>query len=160
VQCLKAPLRTIGTMDIKLFDELFRMQNDVIRFVDHLQHLSKIPAGFSTMPWIPQANIYEKDEAYIILAELPGIDPQKMQVSVRENLVVIQGEKRPPAAVQNTRCRHMEISFGPFVRSLQLSEPLDSEGVQAHYHHGLLEIIVPKRRSGNLKREIPIQSQD
>ncbi len=133
-------------MDIKLFDELFRMQNDVIRFVDHLQHLSKIPAGFSTVTWIPPANIYENEEAYIVVAELPGIDPQKIQVSVRDNLVVIQGEKRPPATVLNTRCRHMEITFGTFVRSLQLSEPLNSEGVQANYHHGVLEIIVPKMR--------------
>jgi HSP20 family protein len=147
-------------MDSKIFDEFSKLQDEVNRFMDHLQNLSKIPAGFSTTPWIPQVNIYETKEQYIILAEIPGVDPEKMKVSVHEKTLTLEGEKKPSASAAESRCKHMEISFGPFSRSIQLDEPVDTEGVQANYHHGYLEIIIPKKRPESEFREIPIYSEE
>ncbi len=147
-------------MDTNFFDEFLRLRHEMNRFMNHLQNLTKIPAGFSTTPWVPQVNIYENETQFIILAEIPGIDPDDLKVSVHDNTVTIKGEKKPSDVVADTRCKHMEISFGPFARTIELPEPVDSEDIQAKYRQGFLEIKLPKRKPERGVREIPIESKD
>lgn len=147
-------------MDTKFIDEFVKMQNEMNRFMEHLQKLSKRPTGFSTSAWVPQVNIYENEKVYILLAELPGVNPEKIQVTVHDNHVVLKGSKRPTVSVQNARCQHMEIPFGPFTRDIPLPEPVDAERVEANYEHGCLEIVAPKMSQTDQKKEITVKSRD
>ncbi len=144
-------------MDTKFFEEFARLQSEMNRFMEHLRNVSKVPAGFSTAAWVPQVNIYDRGHAFVVLAELPGVVPDNLRVSVLDNKVHIQGVKEVPEPVRATRCRHMEISFGPFTRTVPLPEPVATEGVEAELRNGLLRLVVPKQ-ARRRKREIPIQS--
>ncbi len=143
-----------------IFDEFSRLQHEMSRFMNHLQNLHKIPAGFSTTPTMPQINVYEKEGEFIVLADIAGVDPKQLRLTVENNTLILQGEKLATDSVQNSRCQHMEIVFGPFVRSVKLTEPVDADRVEAHYRQGYLEIIVPKKHAGKGPRDIPVRSKE
>lgn len=147
-------------MDEKVFDEFARLHNEMNRFIEHLRNVSKIPTGFATTTWSPLVNTYERDDAYIVLVELPGVDPQNLRVTVHEKQAILQGEKKAPAVVRNARYQRMEFSFGPFVRTVTFAEPVHADGVEANFKHGRLELVLPKRGATRSRKEIPIKSVD
>lgn len=144
-------------MDPKFYDEFSRLQGEINKFFNHLQNLTKIPVGFATTAWVPQVNLYEKEDRYILLVELPGVEPRSLELSIQGKTLTLKGEKKPTETVATTRCQHMEITFGPFSRSIELPAAVDSDRIQANYKNGLLEISIPKQEPRKRYREIEIE---
>ncbi|RMD94163.1 MAG: Hsp20/alpha crystallin family protein [Calditrichaeota bacterium] len=144
-------------MDPKFYDEFSRLQGEINKFFNHLQNLTKTPVGFATTAWVPQINLYEEEDRYILLVELPGVEPKDLNLTVQGKTLIIQGEKKPTDTVATTKCQHMEITFGPFSRSIELPVAVNSEGIQANYKNGLLEITIPKQTPKSRYREIEIE---
>lgn len=101
---------------------------------------------FEQRAWQPALNIYETEHALIIVAELAGIDPRNLNINVEANLVLVEGMRQllPPEGLQ--RIDRMEITSGPFRIEIPLHVVVDTEGAESHYHHGLLEIVLPFAR--------------
>ncbi|MDX1456065.1 MAG: Hsp20/alpha crystallin family protein [Marinobacter sp.] len=102
--------------------------------------------------WQPDVDIEQKTDKYIITADIPGVDPKDISVSMDNGMLTIEGkrESRVEEKKENYRC--IEREYGTFYRSFSLPDATDAEKIKAHVHHGVLEVTVPKAETPQQKR--------
>jgi HSP20 family protein len=106
--------------------------------------------------WEPRLDVYETKEAFLIKAEVPGIDPKDIQVNLENGVLVLRGEKKQEVEKKDERYYRSERMFGTFVRGLRLPTPVDGTKVNAFFKHGLLTIMLPKAAEA-MGQSIPIK---
>jgi HSP20 family protein len=125
-----------GPRDI---DQLQREIQELFSDLWQVPRFSGIRHGFR-----PQADIYRTDdppEIHIIL-ELPGVDPERLEIVAGERTVSVAGVRERPQLAA-ARVQQMELEYGPFQRQLQLIDDVDSDRATATYERGLLCIVLP-----------------
>jgi len=105
----------------------------------------------STRSWAPPVDIYETEEAIVLKAELPGIDPKDVEVRVEDNTLYLKGERKYEKEVKEQNYHRVERSYGSFARSFSLPNSIDAEKVKAEYKDGLLTLTMPKREEAKPK---------
>lgn len=98
-----------------------------------------------TSQWAPLVDIKEEAERFVIHADLPGIDPQDVEVMMDKGILTIKGERRSESSEENERYSRIERSYGTFHRRFALPDSADPEGIAASGHNGVLTITIPKR---------------
>ena len=101
-------------------------------------------AGLESVAWSPVVDIEETKNDYVIRAELPGLDKDKVKVVVEDGILTLSGERDLERKVEGKTFHRVERSYGTFSRSFTLPEAVNSEGVEAKFKDGLLEIHVAK----------------
>jgi HSP20 family protein len=113
--------------------------------------------------WVPAVDVVEKKDAYVMYAELPGVDASGVDISFEQNILTIRGTKHSSfdAAKQGElRVYAAERVFGTFERSIRLPEFVDGERISAEFNNGLLTIMVPKAQAAQARKiEIKAASQ-
>ena len=105
----------------------------------------------STRSWAPPVDIYETEDAIVLKAELPGIDPQDVEVRVEDNTLYLKGERNYEKEVKEQNYHRIEWSYGSFARSFTLPNSISAEKVKAEYKDGLLTLTMPKREEAKPK---------
>ena len=100
--------------------------------------------GLSSVTWSPVVDIEETKNDYVIRAELPGLDKDKVKVVVEDGILTLSGERDLERKVEGKTFHHVERSHGSFSRSFTLPEAVNAESVEAKFRDGLLEIHVKK----------------
>jgi HSP20 family protein len=100
--------------------------------------------------------VFEDKDAVKIVAEVPGVPPEDVKISLENNVLTIRGEKKQQAEERNERVHRYERTYGSFERSFALPRTVDPEKIQAGYQNGVLTVSVPKAEKAR-PREIPIQ---
>lgn len=127
---------------------LTRFDRDFDRFFDRLF------AGRDWWPWpeiserfIPALEAYTEDGQFHVRAELPGVDPKEVDVSVVDNRLTIKGERKTSEEKKEAGYYLREIAHGRFERTVMLPEGADSEKINARFTNGILEITVPVKEA-------------
>ena len=95
--------------------------------------------------WTPAVDVRETDKALALDVELPGIEPENVEVNVENGVLSITGEKRSGRTEEEKGRYHMiERSYGSFFRSFQLPAGVDESQIKASFHDGLLTVDIPK----------------
>jgi HSP20 family protein len=94
-------------------------------------------------------NVYETDDEYLLRADLPGVDPKDMDLSVAENTVTLTGKREDEQ--EDVRYYRRERPVGSFTRTVTLAERIDADKVKAEYKNGVLSVIVPKTQAAKPK---------
>jgi len=105
----------------------------------------------STRSWAPPVDIYETEDAIVLKAELPGIDPKDVEVRVEDNTLYLKGERNYEKEVKEQNYHRVERSYGSFARSFSLPNSINAEKVKAEYKDGLLTLTMPKREEAKPK---------
>jgi len=105
--------------------------------------------------WFPAVDVFEDKDAVKLLAELPGVRPEDVKLSLENNLLTIRGEKRQHAEEQAERIHRYERSYCTFERTFALPNTVDPEKISAKYEHGILTVTIPKSERAR-PREIPV----
>ena len=105
--------------------------------------------------WLPAIDMAETDKQIHVRAELPGIDPQDVDVSVSEDRLVISGEKRSVQEHGGAGWTHRESHAGGFSRAIPLPEAVDPAKVTARYDKGVLTVELTKSPTGTA-RKVPV----
>jgi HSP20 family protein len=109
-----------------------------------------------TAAWYPACDVFEDKEAVKIVAEVPGVRPEDVKISLENNLLTIRGEKKQEAEERTERVHRYERSYGSFERSFALPSTVDPDKIQATYANGVLTVTVPKAERAR-PREISIR---
>ncbi len=133
------------------FDMLETLQQEMERFwhrpfsfaTGPLPAFFQPPIKGGTM-FAPRMDVYEKDDALVFKAELPGLRKEDVQVEIYNGNLVIKGESKSEKEVKEEAYYRMERSFGSFYRSLPLPFEITPEQVQATLSDGVLEVQIPK----------------
>lgn len=104
----------------------------------------------------PAVNIWEKSGAAMITAELPGIDAEKLDISVSGDTVTISGAALQETPAGETTYLRQERGSGSFKRNIQLPFQIDAQDVEARYEKGILVIALPRVKE-DLPKKIKIQ---
>lgn len=105
-------------------------------------------------------DVSETDKAYIVHAELPGIEEKDIDVTLTDGILTISGEKKSESEDKSRTWHRVERSYGSFRRALSLPADADENGVTARMKHGILEIEIAKTREAEKPvRKISIQSK-
>ena len=98
-----------------------------------------------TSQWVPRVDVKEESDRFVLYADLPGIDPNDIEVSMDKGVLSIKGERRSETSSQTERFSRIERRYGSFHRRFALPDSADPEGISAMGRHGVLEITIPKR---------------
>ena len=105
-----------------------------------------------TSQWVPRVDIKEEPERFVIFADLPGVDPNEIEVHMDKGLLSIRGERRTEDRSENERYSRVERAHGVFYRRFALPESANPEGIAASGRNGVLEITIPKRPESTPRR--------
>jgi HSP20 family protein len=114
-------------------------------------------SGAITSAWQPACDVFEDKDSVKIVAELPGVKPEDVKLSLENNVLTIRGEKKQQAEERTDRVHRYERSYGAFERAFLLPSTVDGEKISAQYADGILTVIVPKAERAR-PREIPIKT--
>jgi HSP20 family protein len=110
----------------------------------------------------PPVDVYrsERSGELTIVVEVPGIDPQRVQILVDDRTLVIAGERRRPRCAGRVY-QQMEIDYGRFQRQIALDPDIDAESCRASYRRGVLTIVLPaaKKPGAPTRVTIPIKAK-
>ncbi|MCX8118123.1 MAG: Hsp20/alpha crystallin family protein [Desulfobacterota bacterium] len=108
--------------------------------------------------WFPTLDVSETKDDLVIKAEVPGLEPKDIDISLSDGVLTIKGEKKEEREEKEEDYYLMERCYGSFARSIQLPKRVQSDKIQATYKNGLLKIVLPKSEEAK-KKEIKIQVQ-
>jgi len=104
--------------------------------------------------WVPAMDVVEKSDSYEVLAELPGLDQSKVELSFEQNVLTIRGTK--PATIDakhgEVRVYAAERMSGRFERAIRLPEFVDGDRITATFANGLLTVSVPKAKAAQARK--------
>ena len=95
--------------------------------------------------WQPRVDIVEFEGHYDIQADLPGINPNEVDITLENKQLSIRGERPLNAEAQKAQQRRLERPVGAFIRRFNLPQTADLENIQARSEHGVIHITIPKR---------------
>lgn len=121
--------------------DIDRLHDEIQELIDDLWHLPRFVGG--RRGFRPQVDcIRSEDPAELrVVVELPGVDPQSIQIVAADRVLVVAGERRRPEV--SGRYQQLEIEYGPFQRRIQLDEPVDPSAATARYENGMLTVVLP-----------------
>ena len=110
-----------------------------------------------TSGWRPAVDIKEEDNRFVILADVPGIDPKDIEVTMEDGVLTLKGERSTQTEEEREGYKRIERARGTFYRRFSLPDSADAEGIKAKGKDGVLEIAIPKHERVEPRR-IAVQS--
>jgi len=107
--------------------------------------LSDDDATSATANWAPSVDISEDEKAFTLLADIPGVDPDKIDISMDKGVLTIKGERQSVSTEESENFKRVERQSGQFYRRFTLPDSADAEKIEANSKHGVLTITIPKQ---------------
>jgi len=102
------------------------------------------PVEAAAAAWMPAVDIFEEPEVIRLIAEVPGVKPEDVQITVKENVLTIKGTKAQVAQEKTEKVHRYERAYGAFERTFTLPASVVPEQIKATYEHGMLTVVLPK----------------
>lgn len=139
-----------------LYSQLSKEMNRLLE-----SHLSpEAPADNSsvvTSHWSPAVDIKEEPERFVLLADVPGVDPKAIEITMEDGVLTIKGERALESAEEREGFKRVERARGTFYRRFSLPDTADAERITARGQHGVLEVVIPKQEKVQ-PRKITVES--
>ena len=107
--------------------------------------------------WSPMVDVYEKDDAFVVKAEVPGVKAEEIELSVLGDVLTIRGERKHEAEAETWKTYRVERAYGAFSRQILLPVSVDGDAIRATYKNGVLEVNLPKKAEAK-PREVKIET--
>lgn len=108
--------------------------------------------SISTAEWAPAVDIKEEDNQFVLLADIPGVKPEDIEVHMDAGVLTVKGEKESVTKTEKDGYKRVERSSGSFYRRFNLPDSADGNAINAKCKHGVLEITIPKREAVKPKK--------
>ena len=111
--------------------------------------------GHSLMPggtWAPRVDVEETDKEISVKADLPGVDPKAVEISVQDGMLTIKGEKKEKKEEKKTNYHRVERFEGSFYRAIALPPGADADKMAATSANGVISITIPKKPEAQPKK--------
>ncbi len=95
--------------------------------------------------WVPAVDIVEGKDKFVLTADVPGVDPADIEVSMDAGVLSVSGERRSETSDETDGLKRVERISGKFYRRFTLPETADAEGIAAKSSNGILEVTIPKQ---------------
>ena len=113
--------------------------------------------ALSNAHWVPAVDVHENEEDYLIEADVPGIQADDIEVTLERGVLTLKGERKSERSVEDKGVRHVERSYGSFVRRFSLPDTADAENIDARVEQGVLRLTI-KKKAESKPRRIEVKS--
>ena len=135
------------------FKELTTIQERINRLFDENIGKVRFPdIELATGSWSPAVDIFETRDNVVLKAELPGLEKKDFSIEVKDNLLILKGERKCEKETKEENYYRMERAYGSFTRSFNLPTAVDKDRVKAKFKDGVLEVTIPKTESAKPKQ--------
>jgi HSP20 family protein len=111
------------------------------------------PSGIRESVWTPRVDLLEHENEFVLVADLPGMKEEDINISVQDNVLTLEGKRTFEHAENGQgRYHYSERTTGTFCRRFQLSTAVNAEQITATYKNGVLEVHLPKAPEAQPKR--------
>ena len=125
--------------------ELRRMQREFDRlFTDFFPATRELAVSREKTAWAPRVDLSETENAYEIVADLPGIPKKDITINFHEGVLTISGTRAKETKDENKNFLRVERTTGDFYRSFSIPNAVQSDKIEAAYNDGVLEVRIPK----------------
>jgi HSP20 family protein len=132
------------------FRDLDSIQGELNRLFGRTYGGGELGTGSSN--WMPPIDVREQKERFVVSLELPGVEPDDVDVSVEDSTLSIRGERRFSEETEDEEYHRVERRYGQFARSLSLPPTADANAIEASFDKGVLTITVPKAEQAKPKK--------
>ena len=102
--------------------------------------------------WAPALDISERKDAYVVTVEVPGVNPDDLDITLEDGLLTIQGERQFTQESTEQQFHRVERRYGSFRRSITLPSQVQADAIEASFENGVLEVVVPKAEEAKPKK--------
>lgn len=128
-----------------LLHQLHRLSQEWDQLFDPSHQLVEDSSMVETSHWAPAVDIKEESTNFTLFADIPGVDPKDIEISMENGILTIKGERAETRTEENEGYTRIERSKGSFYRRFALPDTADADKITAEGKHGVLRIIIPKR---------------
>jgi len=136
--------------------EFDRIRREMDRLWDSFLEGRPLRRAEDSREWLPSIDVSETKNELVIKAELPGLDPKDIDISMNNGYLTIKGEKKHEKEEKDENYHLVERSYGSFTRSVRLPKEVQSDKITASFKNGVLRITLPKSEEAK-KKEIKIK---
>ena len=137
------------------FRDFERMRSEMDRLWDSFFEKGTL-RGEEGGEWLPSLDVAETKNEIVVKAEVPGLEPKDIDISLSDGLLTIKGEKKQEREEKEENYHLVERSYGSFARSIRLPNEVQSDKINASYKNGVLKVVLPKSE-GAKKKEVKIK---
>ncbi|MFG2622964.1 Hsp20/alpha crystallin family protein [Streptomyces sp. NPDC048507] len=119
------------------------MRTDPFREMDRIVQQLSGTSGTWSKPSVMPMDAYREGDAYVIAFDLPGVNPEAIDIDVERNMLTVKAERRPAANADSVKMELSERPLGVFSRQIMLADTLDTERIEADYDAGVLTLRIP-----------------
>ena len=127
------------------FDDVFTNMNRMMDLLEGPLSVRSMPRGT-----FPAMNLYDEGEKYVVTAEVPGVQPEDLNLEVVENTLTLAGTRNGDA--KDAKYYRRERPHGSFSRTVTLGERVEPDQVTADYKHGVLIVTLPKTQKAQSRK--------
>ena len=142
--------REAGRGVSNLTDRIQQMVNETLGGLDW-QYRDSAAAS-----WVPAVDVFEESDSIRITAEIPGVQPENIAISLEGNLLTLSGTKQQEAEEKTERVHRYERVYGAFERAFTLPTSVEPKDIKARYDHGVLTVTLPKSEKAK-PRQIEVE---
>ncbi len=139
--------------------EPWNLLNQLQRELERMHEGDTEGGSIATAQWAPAVDIKEESDRFVLHADIPGVKPEDIDVSMEDGVLTIKGEKESESKTEEKGYKRIERSYGSFYRRFSLPDTADPEGISAKSKNGVLEITIPKREAVKPKK-ISVASEE
>ncbi len=132
--------------------EPFTILNQLQKELDRVRDGEESGGRIATAEWAPAVDIKEEESRFVIHADIPGVNPDDIDVNMEKGVLTIKGEKNTEAKTEKENYKRVERIYGSFYRRFSLPDTADNEAISAKSKNGVLEIVIPKREAVKPKK--------
>lgn len=114
-------------------------------------------SAIATSAWVPAIDLKEEANQFIIEADIPGVDPKEIEVSMAHGMLTIKGERKSESLEEGNNYHRVERRHGSFYRRFSLPDTADADKIVASGKNGVLQVRIPKKEVAQ-PRKIAIQT--
>ena len=130
-----------------------QIQNEMSRIFNDAVAGGEDGSNVVTSRWTPAVDIREDSGQFVLAADVPGVDPKDIEVTMENGMLTIKGERKLETEDEGDNgYRRVERVYGSFYRRFTLPDTADAEAISASGNHGVLEVVIPKRAALQPKR--------
>ena len=120
------------------------LKREMERFFDRFAEPMWGPFEGMAGDWAPKLDMSETKDAFVVRAEMPGVDPKELEIGLTGDVLTLKGEKEKEIEKAEERYHRVERTYGAFLRSVRLPMAVDGSKVAATFKNGLLVVTLPK----------------
>jgi len=125
---------------------LDQLQNEIHRMPAHKSNDSD-NGDVVASDWAPAVDIKEEDDQYLLISDIPGVDPKDIDIHMENNILTIKGERNAELKTEKDGFKRIERQHGVFYRRFTMPDGVNANGIKASSNHGVLTLQIPKQEA-------------